>query len=197
MSAGTEENLLTFFLTPEAVSAFVKINWVLLKVVSTFLGFFAFCISTQLVEFDVKKIINFFHKKTPEELELEERSVELKNLKNELSKMSEMDEFANYHRKRRVILKKQDEFDALASKQQKTNFYQSMRLALISRFIVILMTFAFSYFSKDMVIAYINNDLVWPFGFILTWPWIFSSYDDQGRIPVSFFNFLILISLAN
>ena len=27
--------------------------------------------------------------------------------------MSEMDEFANYHRKRRVILKKQDEFDAL------------------------------------------------------------------------------------
>ena len=59
------------------------------------------------------QIIKFFYKKTPEELELEERFDELQKLKEELSKISEMDEFANYHRKRRVILKKQDEFDAL------------------------------------------------------------------------------------
>ncbi|KAE9550681.1 hypothetical protein FO519_006103 [Halicephalobus sp. NKZ332] len=193
MTTGTEENLLAF-LSPEAISNFLKINWVFLKLVSTFLGFFAFCISTQLVEFD---IVNFFHKKTPEELELEERYLELNKMKEELSKISEMDEFANYHRKRRVILKKEDEFDALASKEKKNNLYQSMRLALISRFIVVLMAFFFSYFARDMVVAKIDGELIWPFGFMLTWPWIFGSYDEQGRIPVSLFNLLILISLAN
>uniref|UniRef100_A0AC34QT50 Guided entry of tail-anchored proteins factor 1 n=2 Tax=Panagrolaimus sp. JU765 TaxID=591449 RepID=A0AC34QT50_9BILA len=190
------ENLVTLFISPAALDVFLKLNWFLLKLLCTFLGIVAVGISLQLIDFDVKQIIDFFHRKTPAEIELEEKFKELKELNEELSQISEMDEFANYHRKRRVILKKQDEYDKLALEQKKLKFVESVKLNLACRSLVVLMAFAFSYYSKDLIVARVDAELVWPFGFLLNLPWVFAGSDETGKINVSLFNFLILVSIV-
>ena len=62
------------------------------------------------------QVVSACFPKSGDEAKLEKLGSELKALKLELHSISEMDEFAKYHRKRRLILKAQDEFDALCKR---------------------------------------------------------------------------------
>jgi uncharacterized membrane protein (DUF106 family) len=149
-----------------------------------------------MIDFDVSKVISIFYRKTEEEQKLEDLDKELSMLKKELSEISEMDEFARFHRKRRVLLKVQDEFDSLSSKESQSKMYKYVKVNILSRVIIAIFAFIFSYISRDIIVAKIDENIFWPCNFLLTLPWIFTS-SEHGETPVTLFNFLILFSIFN
>lgn len=119
----------------------------------------------------------------------------LKTLKKELHEISEMDEFARYHRKRRILIKLQDEYDLLCNvyvifafsnlsfsdkQESQSRMYKYLKLNLLSRVIIAIFAFLFSYVSRDILVAKIDERIFWPCNFLLTFPWIFTSSDHGG-----------------
>jgi hypothetical protein len=106
--------------TPEVINRIYFFGIIFLKLIATVLGVAAFGISARMIDFDVTKVISVFYRKTESEKKLEAMENELKTLKKELHEISEMDEFAEFHRKRRILIKLQDEFDLLSKQEGQT-----------------------------------------------------------------------------
>lgn len=50
------DDLLSPFLTREAIDIALKLNWIIIKIICTFLGVVSFCITTNLIDFDIKNV---------------------------------------------------------------------------------------------------------------------------------------------
>uniref|UniRef100_A0AC35FJ96 Guided entry of tail-anchored proteins factor 1 n=1 Tax=Panagrolaimus sp. PS1159 TaxID=55785 RepID=A0AC35FJ96_9BILA len=182
--------------TPEVINRIYFFGILFLKLIATVLGVAAFGISARMIDFDVTKVISVFYRKTESEKKLEAMENELKTLKKELHEISEMDEFAKFHRKRRILIKLQDEFDLLSKQEGQTKMYKHFKINILSRIIIAIFAFLFSYASRDIIVAKIDERIFWPCNFLLTLPWIFTS-SDHGETPVTLFNFLVLLSIFN
>uniref|UniRef100_A0AC34FVG0 Guided entry of tail-anchored proteins factor 1 n=1 Tax=Panagrolaimus sp. ES5 TaxID=591445 RepID=A0AC34FVG0_9BILA len=123
----------TGFFSPEVINGIYTFGILFLKLTATVLGVAAFGISARMIDFDVTKVISTFYPKTESEKKMEAMENELKTLKKELHEISEMDEFAKYHRKRRILIKLQDEFDILSKQEGQSKMYKHFKLNILSR----------------------------------------------------------------
>uniref|UniRef100_A0A914Z955 Guided entry of tail-anchored proteins factor 1 n=1 Tax=Panagrolaimus superbus TaxID=310955 RepID=A0A914Z955_9BILA len=170
------------FLTPEIINGIYTFGILFLKLTATVLGVAAFGISARMIDFDVTKVISVFYRKTESEKKMEAMENEIQILKKELHEISEMDEFAKYHRKRRILIKLQDEYEILSQQEGQTKMYKYLKLNILSRVIIAVFAFLFSYLSRDIIVAKIDERIFWPCNFLLTLPWIFTSSDQGGKI---------------
>uniref|UniRef100_A0A7E4VKZ9 Guided entry of tail-anchored proteins factor 1 n=1 Tax=Panagrellus redivivus TaxID=6233 RepID=A0A7E4VKZ9_PANRE len=187
----------TLHIQTATIDMAVALGIILLKLVSVIAGVAAFGISAQMIDFDVEKVLYIFYRKTEAELEVERMAAEIAVYDKELACMSEMDEFAKFHRKKRVRDRLFDEYTAKAGTAKQSTMYNKLKLNIISRVIIFLLTVFFSYVSRDIVIAEIPTNVFWPFNFLLTFPWVFaSSVGDPPQTPVTLFNFCVLFSIT-
>ena len=74
------------------------------------------------------------------------------------------------------------ESTVLAQKANKTKMYKYVKVNVICRIIIAIFAIIFSYLSRDIIVAKIDDRIFWPFNFLLTFPWIFTESDQGGKL---------------
>uniref|UniRef100_A0A914DYQ5 Guided entry of tail-anchored proteins factor 1 n=1 Tax=Acrobeloides nanus TaxID=290746 RepID=A0A914DYQ5_9BILA len=171
-------------------------DWIL-KLLFCIVGVVFFGLSSGLLSFNVKKFLNRFRKRTPTEVEIERRSEEIDGLQRELAAISPVNEFAAYFKRKRVVDKLTDELNALSLKYQQKAMISSVKEMVVIRLLCAIFSIVCAFYSYDLVLFYVNESYLWPFNFILAFPFtLLATGSRNNEVPVTLFSYLCMTLAA-
>nr|CRZ26091.1 BMA-WRB-1 [Brugia malayi] len=127
---------------------------------------------------------------------IETLALEVKQIKSEMGALSPTAQFAAYFRKERVLNQLSAELSALIMEREKNSGIASTLSLVVSGIFVQLTAVLLMFYSRNIIIGYINSTYFWPFNFLLYIP-NFSVPINGNNItegtPVTLFSFLSLV----
>ncbi|KAK6109384.1 CHD5-like family protein [Brugia pahangi] len=130
---------------------------------------------------------------------IETLALEVKQIKSEMGALSPTAQFAAYFRKERVLNQLSAELSALIMEREKNSGIASTLSLVVSGIFVQLTAVLLMFYSRNVIIGYINSTYFWPFNFLLYIPNFsvpISGNNITEGTPVTLFSFLSLVAFV-
>ncbi|KAM3716161.1 Protein GET1 [Dirofilaria immitis] len=121
---------------------------------------------------------------------------EIKQMKSDLDALSPTAQFAAYFKKERNLKQLLAELNALTIEREKNSGTTSMVLLIVSGIFIQLIAIALMFYSRHVIVGYINSAYFWPFNFLLYIPNFSAPMNDSDtaeETPITLFAFLSLV----
>ncbi|CAG9538517.1 unnamed protein product [Cercopithifilaria johnstoni] len=122
-------------------------------------------------------------------------ALEVRQMKSDLDALSPTAQFAAYFKKERSLKQRVAELNALTMECEKSSGISSTLLLIVSGILVQLIAVLLMFYSRNVIVGYINSTYFWPFNFLLYIPNFSAPMNGNAEgTPVTLFAFLSLVT---
>ncbi|KAI1714864.1 FAD binding domain-containing protein [Ditylenchus destructor] len=189
--------------SPTAAFKYVD-TYLVLSVLECVLAVACFAIATNLVGFEFMQLFRLFRRWSADEIEFRRLSKLIAEVTSKMTKLSPVNDFAQYFKQDRIRNKLMDQRNAISQRISRDSFLGSMKVMLFARALFMLISMVLVWHvGNSLIIARIDSNLFFPFNFLLLFPasfnlfgfWLPGDGSENGsgdEIPIPLFNFLVM-----